>query len=574
MNKKETEILIARIEKWYAQLPNNFVYDKIPFQAKFGWSKEKVSFKDRLNLEYKPIKEGDEWGNKWESAWFHLKANMPSEWRGKQIASELDFSGEGLVYDNRGNEIQGITNASIWDQNFVRTRVILGKNFISNGKIELWVEAAANSLFGVFTDPDVKEESPKKHGWFDAKVEKMKVGIFDEELWHLYLDVRILIGLIKHLDKKSVQRSRIIRSLNNAINAFGNTKKKVKDARQCLKTELEKRASDSDLKVSAIGHAHIDTGWLWPVKETIRKCARTFSTQLDIIDKYPDYIFGASQPQHYQFIKDYYPEIFERIKKAVKKGQWELQGGMWVEADCNLISGESMVRQLIHGKNFFKDEFGIEVDNLWLPDVFGYSAALPQILKKSGVNYFLTQKLSWSQFNEFPHHTFNWRGIDGTEILTHFPPENTYNSELDTQFLVPAQDHFKEKAYLDEFISLFGVGDGGGGPKPENIELGRRMASLESSPKVSFDTAKNFFDRLNNHKDKLDTWVGELYLELHRGTLTTHGLVKKQNRKLENKLRNVEILWSCLALQDYPLKELDVLWKKLLINQFHDIIPG
>ena len=574
MNKKETEILIARIEKWYAQLPNNFVYDKIPFQAKFGWSKEKVLFKDRLTLDYKPIKEGDEWGSKWESAWFHLTADIPPDWKGRQIASDLDFSGEGLVYDNKGNEIQGITNGAIWDPNFRRTRVIFDKNIISDLKIELWVEAAANSLFGVFTDPDVKEDSPKKHGWFDAKVEKMKVGIFDEELWHLYLDVRILIGLIKHLDKKSVQRSRIIRSLNNAINAFGNTKKKVKDARQCLKTELEKRASDSDLKVSAIGHAHIDTGWLWPVKETIRKCARTFSTQLDIIDKYPDYIFGASQPQHYQFMKDYYPEIFERIKKAVKKGQWELQGGMWVEADCNLISGESMVRQLIHGKNFFKDEFGIEVDNLWLPDVFGYSAALPQILKKSGVNYFLTQKLSWSQFNEFPHHTFNWRGIDGTEILTHFPPENTYNSELDTQFLVPAQDHFKEKAYLDEFISLFGVGDGGGGPKPENIELGRRMASLESSPKVSFDTAKNFFDRLNNHKDKVDTWVGELYLELHRGTLTTHGLVKKQNRKLENKLRNVEILWSCLSMQDYPLKELDALWKKLLINQFHDIIPG
>ena len=224
MNKKETEILIARIEKWYAQLPNNFVYDKIPFQAKFGWSKEKVLFKDRLTLDYKPIKEGDEWGSKWESAWFHLTADIPSDWKGKQIASDLDFSGEGLVYDNMGNEIQGITNGAIWDPNFRRTRVIFGKNIISDLKIELWVEAAANSLFGVFTDPDVKEDSPKKHGWFDAKVEKMKVGIFDEELWHLYLDVRILIGLIKHLDKKSVQRSRIIRSLNNAINAFGNTK--------------------------------------------------------------------------------------------------------------------------------------------------------------------------------------------------------------------------------------------------------------------------------------------------------------------------------------------------------------
>ena len=173
---------------------------------------------------------------------------------------------------------------------------------------------------------------------------------------------------------------------------------------------------------------------------------------------------------------------------------------------------------LFSGKNFFKEEFGIDVNNLWLPDVFGYSAALPQILKKSGINYFLTQKLSWSQFNEFPHHTFNWRGIDGTEILTHFPPENTYNSELDTEFLVPAQTHFKEKDFIDEFISLFGVGDGGGGPKPENIELGRRMADLENSPRVSFDTAKNYFDRLAKHEKNLETWVGELYLRSEEHT--------------------------------------------------------
>ena len=214
------------------------------------------------------------------------------------------------------------------------------------------------------------------------------------------------------------------------------------------------------------------------------------------------------------------------------------------------------------------------VDNLWLPDVFGYSAALPQILKKAGVDYFLTQKLSWSQFNDFPYHTFNWRGIDGTEILTHFPPENTYNSELDTEFLLPAQKGFKEKDKLNEFISLFGVGDGGGGPKPENVELGRRMSNLENSPKVQFDMAKNFFERLDKNKDDLETWVGELYLELHRGTLTTHGLVKKQNRKLEWKLRSVEMLFSCLTYKDYPIKELDRLWKILLINQFHDIIPG
>ena len=574
MNKKETEVVLQRIKNWYARLPDFIVFDKQNFDAEFGWSKEPIPFKNRMDLSYKKIKEGDSWGEKWESAWFHLKGEVPKSWSGKQIAADLDFSGEGLVFNNKGIAIQGITNGAIWDSNFARTRVPFIDKCTGGEKIELWVETAANSLFGVFTDPDPEEQSPKRHGWFDAKVEKMQFGIFDKYIWHLYLDVRILLGLVKHLDKKSVRRIRIIKSLNQCINAFAENRRNAQASRDCLKVELEKSASASDLKVSAIGHAHIDTGWLWPVRETVRKTARTFATQLKIIEEYPQYIFGASQPQHYQFMKDSYPEIYERVKTAVIEGNWECQGGMWVEADCNLISGESMVRQLLHGKNFFKDEFNVEVDNLWLPDVFGYSAALPQILKKSGVDFFLTQKLSWSQFNDFPHQTFHWRGIDGTEILTHFPPENTYNSELDTQFLLPAQSGFKEKDKLDEFISLFGVGDGGGGPKPENIELGIRMKDLENSPRVGFDTAKNFFHRLEKEKDSLDTWVGELYLELHRGTLTTHGLVKKQNRKLEWKLRAVEMLWSCIDISKYPAKELDALWKKLLINQFHDIIPG
>jgi len=574
MNKKETNIIITRIEQWFNRLPGMFVEDRQPFKAEYIWSKDPIPFANRLEKIYKPITKDKSWGKEWESAWFRLSGKRKKEWAGKIIVADLDFSGEGLVYDPNGNEIQGITNASIWDQNFVRTRVIIPKNCFKKDNVELWVETAANSLFGIYVDTDPEQDNPKRHGTFDAKVVTIDIGVFRKDIWDLYLDARILLGFIKRLDKKSLRRARIIDSMNKAVIAFKDDKKNSEPSRKILSKELKKRATSSGLKATAVGHAHIDTGWLWPVRETIRKCARTFATQLDLIDRYPDYIFGASMPQHYQFMKDHYPKIFKRIKAAVKKGQWELQGGMWVEADCNLISGESMVRQLLLGKNFFLEEFGVEVDNLWLPDVFGYSAALPQILKKAGINYFLTQKISWNQFNEFPYQTFNWRGIDGTEILTHFPPENTYNSELDTEFLLPAQDTFKEKVEINEFISLFGVGDGGGGPKPENIELGRRLKNLESAPRVSFDTAKNFFRRLNKKKNKLQTWVGELYLELHRGTLTTHGLVKKQNRKLENKLKAVEFLWSCTDLKQYPSSELDASWKTLLINQFHDIIPG
>ena len=574
MNKKETNIIVSRIEQWNSRLQGLFVEDKISLSAKFAWSKNPVPFLEKNKLKYKPITKGKSWGKEWDSAWFCLNGHIKKEWRGKKIIADLDFSGEGLVYDPKGKEIQGITNASIWDQNFARTRVLVPKTCVKNNEVEIWIETAANSLFGIFVDVDPEQDNPKRHGTFDAKVETIDLGIFREDIWHLYLDVRILLGLIEKLEEDSTQRLRIINSLNQAVIAFKDDKKDANSSRKILSAELNKRASSSELKVAAVGHAHIDTGWLWPVKETIRKCARTFTTQLDLIDRYPDYVFGASMPQHYQFMKDFYPSIYKRIKAAVKKGQWELQGGMWVEADCNLISGESMVRQLLYGKIFFKKEFDVDVDNLWLPDVFGYSAALPQILKKAEINYFLTQKISWNQFNEFPFQTFNWRGIDGTEILTHFPPENSYNSELDTKFLMPAQKTFKEKDKLNEFMSLFGVGDGGGGPKPENIELGKRLKNLEGAPKVSFDHAKNFFRRLNRKKNELETWVGELYLELHRGTLTTHGLVKKQNRKLENKLKAVEFLWSNCDLKNYPHGDLDGAWKKLMINQFHDIIPG
>ena len=246
MNKKETEVILQRIRKWYDRLPGLFIYDQRDFDAQYGWSKEATPFKDRLSLDYKTIKEGDAWGSKWESAWFHLNGQVPEEWKGKSIAANLDFSGEGLVFNNDGKVIQGITNASIWDPNFARPRVPLIDNCIGGEDIELWVEAAANSLFGVFTDPDPEQDSPKRHGWFDAKVETIKFGVFDAELWHLYLDARILLGLIKHLDEKSVRRSRAILALNNCINAFCDDRSNSKEARSLLEVELSKVSSASD----------------------------------------------------------------------------------------------------------------------------------------------------------------------------------------------------------------------------------------------------------------------------------------------------------------------------------------
>lgn len=574
MDKKETELIVKRIERFYQRIGQLILEDSIKLDALFFHCQKPAPFEKRLDGDYSPIDEGTNWGKFWESGWFHLKGKVPKEWRGEKVVAQLDFDGEGLVFDNNGNIIQGISNGSVFQHDFNRDIVHLFDKSKGNEEVDLWVETAANGLFGMFTEPDPSIDSENRYGHYDAKVNKIRLAVFNEVLWHLWLDIRILRGLILRLPEKSVRRARIIKNLNDAINIFADNPKNAELSRIELAKELNKPADASALQVTAIGHAHIDTAWLWPVRESIRKCARTFASQLNLIDRYPEYIFGASQPQHYQFIKDHYPKLYDRIKKAISNGRWEPQGAMWVEADCNLISGESMVRQVLHGKNFFKDEFDIDINHLWLPDVFGYSAALPQILKKSGVDYFLTQKISWNQINEFPHHTFNWRGIDGSEVLTHSPPENTYNSQLDTEYLVPAQEHFKEKAFINEFISLFGVGDGGGGPKEENIELGHRMKNLESAPQVSFGTAKAFFKKLNEYKDSLPKWVGELYLELHRGTLTTQAFVKKANRRLEDTMQNIEMLASLLPIEEYPQQELDEIWKVMLLNQFHDIIPG
>jgi len=574
MVEKEEKIFTQRIERFYARIGKQILGEWIPFEATYAWSKEPVLVGNRHQGDFKPIREGDVWGQAWESAWFHLQARVPETWAGKTVVAHLDFTGEGLVVLPDGTLLQGITNGSIFDQEFSRDVVRLFNPARGGEEVELWVETASNSLFGVYLEPDPTPDNPNRFGHYESKVKRMRLRVFDKELWHLWLDVKIVIGLMKTLPEKGVRRARLIRCANEAIDAFGDDPRNAAKSREILRRELGKPAAPSDLSAMAIGHAHIDTGWLWPVRETIRKCARTFSSQIRLIETYPDYVFGASQPQQYAFVKEHYPALYEKIKAMVKAGRWELLGGMWVEADCNVIGGESMVRQILHGKNFFRDEFGVDVKNLWLPDVFGYSAALPQILKKSGINYFLTQKISWNQINRFPYHTFKWRGIDGTEVLAHFPPEDNYNSQLTPEYVAYGRDNFNEKDFIDAFLSLFGVGDGGGGPKEENIEYGRRMENLEGAPRIRFGRADHFFEELRRYEPDLPAWVGELYLELHRGTLTIQALVKKMNRKLELLLRETEFLWSCLPLAEYPQEELDKLWKKLLLNQFHDIIPG
>ncbi len=365
----------------------------------------------------------------------------------------------------------------------------------------------------------------------------------------------------------------------------------VREAREYLKTNLyEALGGHDDVIATCIGHTHIDVAWWWTVAQTREKVCRSFATVLKLMDEYPHYRFMSSQPQLYAFLKERHPELYARIRQRVAEGRWEPEGGMWVEADCNLTSGESLVRQFIHGKRFFKDEFGVDCRILWLPDVFGYSGALPQIMKQCGIRYFMTTKLAWNQFNKMPYDTFRWRGIDGTEILTHLittlgvgqPVKNfftTYNGMLHPDALIGGWQRYQQKEINNDILVSYGYGDGGGGPTRAMLENSDRMEKgVTGLPCVRQAFARTYFDELNARvqgSNRLPVWEGELYFEYHRGTYTSMARNKRSNRKAELHMMDLELL-SVLA-QDrlpYPAQEMDGMWKTILLNQFHDILPG
>ncbi len=574
MFPKEIEFYWRRATVFRDRVRQEIYSDRIDLTCEYAHSKDPVQFQDRLALPYKPLSKGEKWGEDWESAWFHITGTVPERFAGREIALLANFGGEALIFDAEGTPVYGLTNASGFSDKYTKNRYLLKGPRAAGETLEFWIEGAANRLFGLVFEEEKELRRQHPRGHFTGTLVDCSLAVFEREVWHLYLDLLVLCSLIEGLPENDFRRSRFLFLISKAADAYNDTPSNAAAARAVLKQIFDVAPSGSMMTAHAVGHAHIDTGWLWPVRETIRKCARTFSSQLALMEEYPDYVFGASAAQHYAFVKEHYPTLYRKLKDAVASGRWEIQGGMWVEADCNLISGESMVRQFLHGKNFFMDEFGFDVKNLWIPDVFGYSAALPQIIRKSACDFFLTQKLSWSQFNRFPYQSFRWRGIDGSEVLTHFPPEDTYNSMLLPKELVKAQNRYTEGDSLSDFMSLYGIGDGGGGPFTELVEIGKREASLDTCPHLKFDRADHFFECLEKSRAELPVWKGELYLELHRGTLTTQSRTKRNNRKCEQLLAETEFLCSMLPPALYPAKELDGAWKLLLLNQFHDIIPG
>ena len=518
---------------------------------------EPISYEHAVRAEFAPFAVGNAWGPPWSTTWFHVRGAVPADWAGRNVVAFFDlgflgqtgFTCEALAWKD-GRPWRGVDPNHSW-------LPILGSD------IDFYLEAAANPTTTLSGPEPARSmialrESPDPAFILHAA----ELRIQDEVARKLALDFKVALDLAEALPDGSPRHE-----ILDALDRFADTN----DPKE-LSDMMSMRATATHL-ISAVGHAHIDTAWLWPIRETRRKCARSFSTQLALMDEYPDYRFACSQAVQYLWMKESYPSIYARIREKVANGQWEPVGGMWVEPDCNLPSGEALARQLLHGKRFFMQEFGYEPKDVWLPDVFGYPASLPQLIAAAGSRFFLTQKLSWNETNKPAHHTFMWEGIDGTRIFTHFPPADTYNGDFSAGEVVRSAANFKDHDRSSRSLYLYGRGDGGGGPDPEMIESAHRLMHLPGAPRIELSRAVDFFEAASSEAHDLTTWVGELYFELHRGTYTTQARTKLLNRRAEQALREAE-MWSVASAHDYPANELDAAWKQLLTNQFHDILPG
>ncbi|MFJ4830668.1 alpha-mannosidase [Streptomyces sp. NPDC088747] len=574
----------ARLKRVLDERIRPAVYpESVPLQVEVWHAPgEPVPVAEGLAAAVEPIEVGARWGAPWGTSWFRVTGTVPKAWAGRTVEALLDlgfdenmpgFQCEGLVYRSDGTPVKGLNPRNQW--------VRIGAPVEGGEEVRLHIEAASNPVILDYhpflpTRLGDKETAGSEPQY---KLERMDLAVLDETVWQLVLDLEVLGELMAELPVDSSRRWDILRAVERALDAVDlqDVNATAEAARARLAGVLAEPAVPSAHRISAIGHAHIDSAWLWPLRETVRKVARTTSNMTALIEDEPDFVFAMSQAQQWAWVKEHRPEVWAKVKKAVADGRFVPAGGMWVESDTNMPGSEAMARQFVHGKRFFLDEFGIENDEAWLPDTFGFAAGLPQIIKAAGSKWLLTQKISWSQTNKFPHHTFQWEGIDGTRIFTHFPPVDTYNCSMKGSEIAHAARNFKDKGVARHSLAPTGWGDGGGGTTREMIAKAARLRSLEGSATVVWETPEEFFKKAEAEYPNAPVWVGELYLELHRATLTSQAKTKQGNRRSEHLLREAE-LWAATATvrtgAPYPYEELDRVWKTVLLHQFHDILPG
>jgi alpha-mannosidase len=543
---------------------------------------EPVPFAEAVRQDYAPFAIGSPWGRPWGTVWFHLTGTVPAGWTDPgtrpELAVDLGFAGvqpgfqsEGLAYTPEGKVVSALEP--------LNAQVPLPGG--PGSAVDLYVEAASNP--GVAADWTY---TPTRMGDLATagddplyRFVAADIALLDVTVWELAQDFWTLSGLVDELPADLPRRAEVLRALERAVDVVDpdDVAGTAALGRAELADVLASPAWPSAHRVHAVGHAHIDSAWLWPVRETVRKVARTFANVLDLMDTDEEFVFAASSAQQYAWLQQHQPELFERVKARVAEGRFVPVGGMWVESDTNMPGSEALARQFVAGKRFFIEQLGVEPLEVWLPDSFGYSAALPQLIKAAGSRWFLTQKISWNETNVMPHHTFRWEGIDGTQVFTHFPPVDTYNAELSQHELARAQRQYAEKGRANTSLVPFGWGDGGGGPTREMLAAAARTKSLEGSPAVRMTPPAEFFATAEAEYPRPPVWSGELYLEFHRGTYTSQARTKRGNRRSEHLLREAE-LWAATAAVraglPYPTDVLERSWHTVLLQQFHDILPG
>ncbi len=511
---------------------------------------DRISFEEAQGLEYRPAELGERFGPLWATYWFHVTARLPDAWAGRRVDLLWDSSSEATLWVD-GLPLQGLARP--------RPDATLTGS-AEPGPLELHVEMACNGMFGKQADP--------------FELRRCELALFDPDAWRLFFDFDVLRALEAEPDLEPSWKGELLSGLNRFCNVWdADDREPWGEARAILERLYEHRNGSHVHELGAIGHGHLDTAWLWPLAETYRKAIRTFSSQTRYMDEYPEYRFACSQAQQYAWIEERAPELWERIRAKVEAGQFVPVGGTWIEPDCNIPSGESLVRQFLHGQRYFESRFGRRCREFWNPDVFGYNGQLPQLMRGAGMTRFLTQKLSWNRFNAPDHHTFTWQGIDGSEVLAHFPPADTYNSDATVEELRRVARDYKDHARSNRSLLVFGHGDGGGGPTRAMLETLRRARDLQGLPRTEIATSDAFFDALEAEPGERPVLVGELYFEYHRGTYTSQARTKHGNRRSEQALHDAEFLAAARG-GEYPRAELDRLWKLLLLQQFHDILPG
>lgn len=576
-----TALIEARIRRFVDERLRPNVHAQLTPLTLESWEVpgEPVPFAEAVGQQYEPIAIGTPWGRPWGTMWLRVAGTTPEVAAGQRAELVFDlgfndaepgFQAEGTVYRADGSIVKAVEPRN-------RHVPLDGR---PGDRFEFFLEAAAN--------PDVADGfrtfRPTALGDLETAgdaplyvLRQADIALLDVTVWELLQDVAVLWSLMLELPA-SPRRAEILRALERMVDAADpdDVAGTAHRARAELAGVLALPASSSAHRVHAVGHAHIDSAWLWPVRETQRKVARTFSNVLSLQQENAEFVFAASSAQQYSWMKRFQPELYERMRRAVASGRFVPAGGMWVESDTNLPGGEALARQFVRGKRFFLEEFGVEPLDVWLPDSFGYSAALPQIARAAGSRWMLTQKMSWNETNVMPHHTFLWEGIDGTRIFTHFPPVDTYNAVLSGEELARAERQYAEKGVANTSLVPFGYGDGGGGPNREMLAAAARLRSLEGSPTVTLSSPRAFFEAAEQEHPHPPVWSGEMYLEFHRGTYTAQARTKRGNRRSEHALREAELWATAAALRGapYPYDELDAAWETVLLQQFHDILPG